>query len=121
MGESRGHWEGNTLVIVTTNFKAGASATNIGVMGSPEGNRFPTSEQMKTTERITRLNDDFLLYEIKTEDPLIITRPWTRALSVEAGSDRTSGGSTPAMRATARSATTSTHRARSARAQPEAK
>ena len=77
MGESRGHWDGNTLVIVTTNYKAGASATNIGVAGSPQGNRFPTSEQMKTTERLTRLNNDFLLYEIKTEDPLIITRPWT--------------------------------------------
>jgi hypothetical protein len=77
MGESRGRWEGNTLVIETTNFKAGASATNIGVMGSPPGNRFPTSEQMKITERITRLNNDFLLYEIKTEDPLILTRPWT--------------------------------------------
>jgi len=77
MGESRGHWEGNTLVIETTNFKPGPSATNIGVMGSPPGNRFPVSEQMKTTERITRLNDDFLLYEIKTEDPVVLTRPWT--------------------------------------------
>jgi hypothetical protein len=77
MGESRGRWEGNTLVIETTNYKPGASATNIGVMGSPQGNRFPTSEQLKTTERITRLNDDFLLYEIKTEDPLIVTRSWT--------------------------------------------
>jgi len=77
MGESRGHWEGTTLVIETTNFKAGASATNIGVAGSPQGNRFPTSEQMKITERITRLNDGFLLYEIKTEDPLVLTRPWT--------------------------------------------
>jgi hypothetical protein len=77
MGESRGRWEGNTLVIETTNFKAGPSATNIGVMGSPPGNRFPVSEQMKITERITRLNDDFLLYEIKTEDPVILTRPWT--------------------------------------------
>jgi len=77
MGESRGRWEGNTLVIETTNYKAGASATNIGVMGSPQGNRFPTSEQMKTTERLTRLNDNFLLYEIKTEDPLITTRSWT--------------------------------------------
>jgi len=77
MGESRGRWEGNTLVIETTNYKSGASATNIGVAGSPAGNRFPVSEQMKTTERITRLNDDFLLYEIKTEDPVILTRPWT--------------------------------------------
>jgi hypothetical protein len=77
MGESRGHWEGNTLVIVTTNFKAGASMTNIGVMGSPQGNRMPTSEQMKITEKLTRLNNDFILYEIKTEDPVVLTRPWT--------------------------------------------
>ncbi len=77
MGESRGRWEGNTLTIETTNFKPGPSATNIGVMGSPPGNRFPVSEQMKTTERITRLNDDFLLYEITTEDPVVLTRPWT--------------------------------------------
>jgi hypothetical protein len=77
MGESRGRWEGNTLVIETTNFHVGPSATNIGVMGSPQGNRFPSSEQMTITERITRLNDDFLLYEIKTEDPVILTRPWT--------------------------------------------
>jgi hypothetical protein len=77
MGESRGHWEGNTLVIETTNFKTGASVTNIGIAGSPPGNRFPNSEQMKITERLTRLNNDFLLYEIKTEDPIITTRPWT--------------------------------------------
>jgi len=77
MGESRGRWDGNTLVIETTNFRPGPSATNIGVMGSPPGNRFPVSEKMKTTERITRLNDNFLLYEITTEDPVILTRPWT--------------------------------------------
>jgi hypothetical protein len=77
MGESRGHWEGNTLVIVTTNFKAGASATNIGVMGSPQGNRFPTSEKMKITERLTRVNDQTMIYEITTDDPVVITRPWT--------------------------------------------
>jgi hypothetical protein len=77
MGESRGRWEGNTLVIETTNFKAGASATNFGVAGSPEGNRFPSSEKMKTTERLTRLNGDMLLYEITTEDPVVLTRPWT--------------------------------------------
>ena len=77
MGESRGHWESNTLVIVTTNFKPGASATNIGVVGAPQGNRFPTSEQMKITERLTRVSDQMMIYEITTEDPVVITRPWT--------------------------------------------
>ena len=77
MGESRGHWEGNTLVVVSTNYHEGPSGTNIGVAGSPQGNRWPVSDQMKTTERFTRLNKDFLLYEIKTEDPVIMTRPYT--------------------------------------------
>jgi len=77
MGESRGHWEGNTLVVVTTNYHPGPSGTNIGVAGSPQGNRWPVSDQMKTTERFTRLNNDFLLYEIKTEDPVVMTRPYT--------------------------------------------
>lgn len=77
LGESRGRWEGTTLVIETTNFKSGASMTNIGVAGSPGGNRIPTSEQMKITERITRLNDEHILYEITTEDPVVLTRPWT--------------------------------------------
>ena len=39
--------------------------------------RFPVSDQMKTTERFTRLNNDLMLYEIKTEDPVILTRSWT--------------------------------------------
>ena len=77
LGVSRGRWEGATLVIETTNFKAGASATNTGVAGSPPGNRFPTSERMKTTERLTRVNDQMLVYEITTEDPVVLTRPWT--------------------------------------------
>jgi hypothetical protein len=77
LGVSRGRWEGATLVIETTNFKAGASATNIGVVGSPPGNRFPTSERMKTTERLARLNDQMMVYEITTEDPVVIRRPWT--------------------------------------------
>jgi len=78
LGESRGRWEGpNTLVIETTNFKAGASMTNIGVVGAPPGNRIPTSEQMKITERITRTAPDMIEYEIRTEDPTILTRPWT--------------------------------------------
>jgi hypothetical protein len=77
MGESRGRWEGNTLVIETTNYKEGPPMINLAVVGSPPGNRFPVSDRMKTTERVSRLNDDMWLYEIKTEDPVILTRPFT--------------------------------------------
>jgi hypothetical protein len=78
MGDSRGRWEGNTLVVETTNYKGGhAPMINLAVVGSPPGNRFPQSDQMKTTERITRLNDDVGLYEITTEDPVILTGPFT--------------------------------------------
>jgi hypothetical protein len=78
MGDSRGRWEGNTLVVETTNYKGGlAPMINLAVVGSPPGNRFPQSDQMKTTERITRLNNEMWLYEIKTEDPVILTRPFT--------------------------------------------
>jgi hypothetical protein len=77
MGESRGRWEGNTLVVETTNYREGPSGTNIGVYGSPPGNRWPVSDRMKTTERFTRLNDDDILYEMTVEDPVVMTRPYT--------------------------------------------
>jgi hypothetical protein len=77
MGIARGHWEGNTLVVVSTNFKPGASLTNTAVIASPPGNRWPISDQMKVTEKFTRLNSDFLLYEITVDDPVVQTRSWT--------------------------------------------
>jgi len=77
MGEPRGRWEGHTLVITTTNYREGPSGTNIGVFGSPNGNRWPVSDQMKTTERLTRLNDNTILYEMKIEDPAIMVQPYT--------------------------------------------
>ena len=81
LGDSRGHWEGTTLVVETTNYPDGMAINNplinLAVQGSPPGNRFPASDQMKTTERITRLNDEWWLYEITTEDPVILTEPFT--------------------------------------------
>lgn len=81
LGESRGHWDGTTLVVETTNYRDGMPINNplinLAVQGSPPGNRFPASDQMKTTERITRLNDDWWLYEITTEDPDVLTEPFT--------------------------------------------
>ncbi|MDX1561359.1 MAG: hypothetical protein R3305_00435 [Gammaproteobacteria bacterium] len=81
LGESRGRFEGNTLIIETTNFNADPDANlpmiNLAVVGSPPGNRFPTSDQMRIEERVVRLNDDWWLYEITTEDPMVLTEPFT--------------------------------------------
>src|SRR5215204_3000743 len=77
MGEPRGRWEGNTLVVTTTNYKEGPSGTNIGVFGSPARNCFPVSDQMTTTERFTRVNDTTSLYEMKIEDPVVMVQPYT--------------------------------------------
>jgi hypothetical protein len=77
LGASRGHWEGNTLVVETMGYEPGPPLINLAVVGSPPGNRFPYSSSMKTTERIVRLSDDWWLYEITTEDPVVLTRPFT--------------------------------------------
>ena len=84
-------------------------------MGSPHGNRFPVSEQMKTTERFTRLNDDMMLYEIKTEDPVILTRSWTARYPLQERSDLRVVGVRVPRRQPHDSATTSARRAPSAR------
>jgi hypothetical protein len=64
MGESRGRWEGDTLVVETINFKG---PTSFG--GS--------SEKMKLTERFRLDGPNTLLYQFTVEDPTTWTRPWT--------------------------------------------
>jgi hypothetical protein len=76
LGFSRGHWEGNTLVVETTNVKPGAMMVNSAMPGTPQ-NHIPTSDKMKITERFTRINDDYLAYQITVEDPVVLTRPYT--------------------------------------------
>jgi hypothetical protein len=68
LGDSRGHWEGNTLVVETTNFLPGSLQPNL---------RTVTSEMLKMTERITRVDATNLKREITIEDPRTWTRPWT--------------------------------------------
>ncbi len=64
LGSSRGHWEGDTLVVETSNF-------------THKSHFRSTSENMKLTERFTRVAADILLYEFTVEDPVTLTRPWT--------------------------------------------
>jgi hypothetical protein len=77
MGESRGRWEGNTLVVETTNFRPGPSATNIVTTGSPPANDTPISPEARLTERFTMTGPDTVVYEATYHDPVIFTAPWT--------------------------------------------
>jgi len=65
-GSSRGRWDGDTLVIETTNF------TDM-FMFAAQG----ASADMKLTERFTRTADDTLTYRFTVDDPKVWTRPWT--------------------------------------------
>jgi hypothetical protein len=77
LGESRGHWEdANTLVVETTNFRPGPSATNIVTSGSPPSNDTPTSAEAKLVERFTMTGPDSIVYETLYTDPVIFTAPW---------------------------------------------
>ena len=71
MGIARGHWDGNTLVVQTTNFKSG---TGIG--------RAPTSDHLKLTERFTRIDPEMIDYEVTVSDPGTFTKPWTFRMTI---------------------------------------
>jgi hypothetical protein len=76
LGFSHGHWEGNTLVVETTNVKPGSMMVNSAMPGTPR-NHIPTSEAMKITERFTRINNDYLIYQITVDDPVVMAHSWT--------------------------------------------
>ena len=71
MGDSRGHFEGDTLVIESANF---TDKTALG------GVRH--SEQLKLTERFTRIDPEMIDYEIRVEDPKTWERPWTMRMTI---------------------------------------
>jgi hypothetical protein len=72
MGESRGRWEGNTLVVETANFNGLTGMTNAGVPGSPRP-LHPSTESMRIVERFTRVSDDTIEYEMTVTDPAVIS------------------------------------------------
>jgi hypothetical protein len=75
LGESRGHWDGNTLVVETANFNGDSPMLIVGPGGKP----IPTSDSLRITERLTRSADDTIDYELTVEDPVTLTRPWKAA------------------------------------------
>jgi hypothetical protein len=74
-GDPRGHWEGDTLVVESTNFSGKAN-----VRGSGDG--------LRLVERFRRTGGDTLLYEFTVNDPASFTRPWTAALPMAKTNDQ---------------------------------
>ena len=78
MGDSRGHWDGATLVIETTNFTEKTSSFDPAATFG-----LGTGEALHLTERFTRLDEDTLLYEYTVDDPSTFARPFTVALPMQ--------------------------------------
>ena len=71
MGDSRGRWQGQTLVVETTNFK------------DTGGINRAFSRHARMTERFTRVDDRTLRYEVTVDDPQTWSKPWTVAFPLE--------------------------------------
>ncbi len=76
-GDSRGHWEGKTLVVDTTNYNnkgsIGTSAATLRIKGIPQ------SEALHVIERFARTGPDTISYEVTIDDPPMYTQPWKAA------------------------------------------
>jgi hypothetical protein len=74
-GDSRGHWEGDTLVVDTTNF-------------SPKSNYMGSRENLHVIERFTRVGPDILNYEVTVDDPTTWTKPWSAMVPLKHSPDK---------------------------------
>ena len=80
MGDSRGYWDGDTLVVETTNFSDKTASFNPSVATA-----VGTGTTLRLTERFSRVADDTLLYEYTVDDPNSFTAPFTVALPMKRG------------------------------------
>jgi hypothetical protein len=81
-GDSRGRWEGDTLVVETRNFRPEGTGTL-----SLRGLGLSPDENLHLVERFRRIDADTLQYEYTINDPTIWTRPWTVALTMSKTDD----------------------------------
>jgi hypothetical protein len=75
MGDSRGRWESDTLVIETTNFNGKGWIATSTASGRIKG--VPHTHRLRVVERLRRVAPDTISYSATIEDPEIYTRPWT--------------------------------------------
>ncbi len=85
MGDSRGRWDGDTLVIETRNFNDKGWITTSAASGRIKG--IPHTDQLHVVERLRRVSADLISYSATIEDPDIYTRPWTVAFPLTGDPD----------------------------------
>ena len=85
MGEPRGRWEGDTLVVETTNYHNKGWITTSAASGRIKG--IPHSDKLHVIERFKRVSKDVISYSATIEDPEIYTRPWTISFPLTADPD----------------------------------
>ncbi len=76
LGDSIGRWEGNTLIVETTNFNDGG-----GFYGDAGGN-FGWDRQLRVIERFSLFDADTLLYQFEIDNPTAFTQPWKGELTM---------------------------------------
>ena len=74
LGDSRGHWEGDTLVVDTTNYRPGLFMQI-------------TTEKLHVVERYTRTGEDSIQWEVTIDDPGAWTKPWTAMIPLRRSKD----------------------------------
>jgi len=77
-GDSRGRWDGSTLVVDTTNYNGKGWIATSAATGRIKG--IPQSEALHVVERFTRVDADTINYEVTVEDPNVYARPWKVAI-----------------------------------------
>ncbi len=80
MGDSHGHFEGNTLVVRTANYNGRTGAT-------ANGNLLLMSDALETVEKFTRTGPDTMQYEVRVNDPKTWTAPWTASFPLRREQD----------------------------------
>jgi hypothetical protein len=76
LGDSRGHWEGDSLVVDTTNFSPKSRFENL------------PAENLHTVERFTRIGPKTIQWDVTVNDPTIYTKPWTASMMLRSTPDQ---------------------------------
>jgi hypothetical protein len=84
-GDSHGRWDGNTLIVETTNYDGITQIATSAVQGRLRA--MPMSKSTRVVEKFTRINEKVLNYEVTIDDPETYTRPWTARIPLNGDSN----------------------------------